>query len=362
MVNTMNKKILVTGGAGYIGTHTCIALQEAGYDIVIYDNLSNSSREAVSRVSNLIGQPIDFIEGDIRDVKLLKQVFSDNQFFGIIHFAGLKAVGESVAKPLMYYDNNVNGTITLLQVMAECDVKNLVFSSSATVYGDPKALPIDEESERSCTNPYGQSKLTVEHILEDLAVSDVSWNLISLRYFNPVGAHPSGQIGEDPNDIPNNLMPYISQVAVKKLAKLSIFGNDYPTVDGTGVRDYIHVTDLAQGHVAALNYLEQRASIEKKSSDQMSTSQTNSVGFLPINLGTGKGTSVLELVNAFSKVSEQAIPYQFVDRRAGDIASCYASANRAKTLLDWQATLSIEDMCQDSWRWQSMNPKGYHAI
>lgn len=348
----MNRKILVTGGAGYIGTHTCIALQESGYDIVIYDHLSNSSREAVNRVSNLIGQPIEFVEGDIRDVKLLKQVFSDNQFFGVIHFAGLKAVGESVAKPLMYYDNNVNGTITLLQVMAECDVKNIVFSSSATVYGDPKALPIDEESERSCTNPYGQSKLTVEHILEDLAISDVSWNIISLRYFNPVGAHPSGQIGEDPNDIPNNLMPYISQVAVKKLDKLSIFGNDYPTADGTGVRDYIHVTDLAQGHVAALNYLQ----------GQLNTVKSDSVGFLPINLGTGKGTSVLELVTAFSTVSEQAIPYQFVGRRAGDIASCYASADKAKNLLGWQAKLSIDDMCQDSWRWQSMNPNGYNTI
>ncbi|MGP5119829.1 UDP-glucose 4-epimerase GalE [Psychrobacter alimentarius] len=341
----MNKKILVTGGAGYIGTHTCIALHQAGYDVVVYDNLSNSSREAVNRVSSLIGQPIEFIEGDIRDAESLRQVFSAHKFFGVIHFAGLKAVGESVAKPLMYYDNNVSGTIILLEVMAEYDVKNLVFSSSATVYGDPERLPIDESSKRSCTNPYGQSKLTVEHILEDLAVSDESWNLIPLRYFNPVGAHPSGQIGEDPNDIPNNLMPYISQVAVGKLKKLSIFGNDYPTVDGTGVRDFIHVTDLAQGHVAALSYLEQQAV---------------PVGFLPINLGTGKGTSVLELVAAFSEVSEQDIPYQFSERRAGDIASCYASADKARDLLGWQAKLSITDMCQDSWRWQSMNPNGYN--
>ena len=228
--------------------------------------------------------------------------------------------------------------------MAEYDVKNLVFSSSATVYGDPESLPIDENSPRSCTNPYGQSKLAVEHILEDLAVSDDSWNLIPLRYFNPVGAHLSGQIGEDPNDIPNNLMPYISQVAVGKLAKLNVFGNDYPTIDGTGVRDFIHVTDLAQGHVAALNYLER---------------QVASVGFLPINLGTGKGTSVLELVTAFSNVSGQPIPYQFADRRAGDIASCYASADKAKELLGWEAKLSITDMCQDTWRWQSMNPNGY---
>ena len=355
----MNKKILVTGGAGYIGTHACIALYQAGYDVVVYDNLSNSSREAVNRVSSLIGQPIEFIEGDIRDAESLKQVFSAHKFFGVIHFAGLKAVGESVAKPLMYYDNNVSGTITLLEVMAEYDVKNLVFSSSATVYGDPERLPIDESSPRSCTNPYGQSKLTVEHILEDLAVSDDSWNLIPLRYFNPVGAHPSGQIGEDPNDIPNNLMPYISQVAVGKLEKLSIFGNDYPTIDGTGVRDFIHVTDLAQGHVAALSYLEQQTSLEEHSSDEKISDKKNSIGFLPINLGTGKGTSVLELVAAFSKVSEQDIPYQFVSRRAGDIASCYASADKAKDLLKWQAELSITDMCQDTWRWQSMNPNGY---
>ena len=341
----MKNKILVMGGAGYIGTHTCIALHEAGYDIVVYDNLSNSSRESINRVSALISQPIEFIEGDIRDAESLRQVFSSHHFFGVIHFAGLEAVGESVAKPLLYYNNNVSGTITLLEVMAEYDVKNLVFSSSATVYGDPESLPIDENSPRSCTNPYGQSKLTVEHILEDLAVSDDSWNLIPLRYFNPVGAHLSGQIGEDPNDIPNNLMPYISQVAVGKLAKLNIFGNDYPTVDGTGVRDFIHVTDLATGHVAALNYLEQ---------------QVAPVGFLPINLGTGKGTSVLELVTAFSNVSGQPIPYQFAERRAGDIASCYASADKAKNLLEWQAKLSITEMCQDSWRWQSMNPNGYN--
>ena len=346
----MKNKILVTGGAGYIGSHTCIALHQAGYDVVVYDNLSNSSIEAINRASKLAGQPIEFIEGDIRDAKLLKQVFAEHDFFGVIHFAGLKAVGESVAKPLLYYNNNVSGTIILLEVMAEANVKNLVFSSSATVYGDPEVLPIDETSPRSCTNPYGQSKLTVEHILEDLAATNDGWNLIPLRYFNPVGAHPSGQIGEDPNDIPNNLMPYISQVAVGKLEKLSIFGNDYPTVDGTGVRDFIHVTDLAQGHVAALNYLQQ----------QVSLSQTSSVGFLPINLGTGKGTSVLELVTAFSEVSGQDIPYQFSARRAGDIASCYASADKAKQLLGWEAKLSITEMCQDTWRWQSMNPDGYN--
>ena len=346
----MKNKILVTGGAGYIGSHTCIALHQAGYDIVVYDNLSNSSREAINRVSSLIGQPIEFIEGDIRDTELLRQVFTEHQFFGVIHFAGLKAVGESVAKPLLYYNNNVSGTITLLEAMAEANVKNLVFSSSATVYGDPEVLPIDEKSPRSCTNPYGQSKLTVEHILQDLAATNDGWNLIPLRYFNPVGAHPSGQIGEDPNDIPNNLMPYISQVAVGKLEKLSIFGNDYPTIDGTGVRDFIHVTDLAQGHVAALNYLQKRVGQDKYSS----------IGFLPINLGTGKGTSVLELVTAFSKVSGQDIPYQFAARRAGDIASCYASADKAKDLLGWEAKLSITEMCQDTWNWQSMNPNGYN--
>ena len=360
----MKNKILVTGGAGYIGTHTCIALHEAGYDIVVYDNLSNSSPEAIKRVSTLIGQPIEFIEGDIRDAESLKQVFAAHHFFGVIHFAGLKAVGESVAKPLMYYNNNVSGTITLLEVMSEYDVKNFVFSSSATVYGDPENLPINEESPRSCTNPYGQSKLAVEYILEDLAKSDENWNLIALRYFNPVGAHPSGLIGEDPNDIPNNLMPYISQVAVGKLKQLSIFGNDYPTVDGTGVRDFIHVTDLAQGHVTALNYLEQQTSLEKSCLDTASAKQTNfkssSVGFLPINLGTGKGTSVLELISAFSDVSGQAIPYQFTARRAGDIASCYASADKAESLLGWQAKLSITNMCQDTWRWQSMNPNGYN--
>ena len=352
----MKNKILVTGGAGYIGSHTCIALHEAGYEVVVYDNLSNSSREAINRVSTLIGQTIEFIEGDIRDAEMLRQVFASHEFFGVIHFAGLKAVGESVAKPLLYYNNNVSGTITLLEVMAEYSVKNLVFSSSATVYGDPEILPIDENSPRSCTNPYGQSKLTVEHILEDLATSDSSWNLMPLRYFNPVGAHSSGQIGEDPNDIPNNLMPYISQVAVGKLEKLSIFGNDYPTVDGTGVRDFIHVTDLAQGHVAALNYLDKQTRPSEDGTAQ------NSVGFLPINLGTGKGTSVLELVSAFSEVSGQTIPYQFAERRAGDIASCYASADKAKNLLEWQAELSIADMCRDTWRWQSMNPNGYTKV
>ncbi len=347
----MKHKILVTGGAGYIGSHTCIALYQAGYEVVVFDNLSNSSVEALNRVSTLIGESIEFIEGDIRDRRALQKVFVEHEFFGVIHFAGLKAVGESVAKPLLYYDNNVSGTITLLDIMSKFSVKSFIFSSSATVYGDAKILPIDESSPRSATNPYGQSKLTVEHILEDLAVADKDWNLVTLRYFNPVGAHPSGTIGEDPNDIPNNLMPYISQVAVGKLEKLNIFGNDYATIDGTGVRDFIHVTDLASGHVAALNYLKQ----------QDCAKESRSVGFLPINLGTGKGTSVLELVDTFASVTEQNIPYQFAERRAGDIASCYASADKAKTLLDWEAKLSIIDMCSDTWRWQSQNPNGYNA-
>ena len=350
----MKNKVLITGGAGYIGSHTCIALHEADYDIVVYDNLSNSSREAINRISTLIGQNIEFVEGDIRDTELLRKIFASHEFFGVIHFAGLKAVGESVAKPLLYYNNNVSGTINLLEVMTEYNVKNLVFSSSATVYGDPESLPINESSKRSCTNPYGQSKLMVEHILEDLAISDTGWNMIALRYFNPVGAHTSGKIGEDPKDIPNNLMPYISQVAIGKLDKLNIFGNDYPTVDGTGVRDFIHVTDLAQGHVAALNYLDKQINL-----NESRTIQKNLVGFLPINLGTGKGTSVLELISAFSDVSGKTIPYQFTSRRSGDISSCYASADKAKSLLEWQAKLSITDMCKDTWHWQSMNPNGY---
>lgn len=346
MTQTPNfsQKILVTGGAGYIGSHTCIALHQSGYELVIYDNLSNSQSEAINRISKLIEQPITFIKGDIRDEVALRQLFSKYEFQAVIHFAGLKAVGESVAKPLKYYDNNVAGTVTLLKVMNDFNVKNLVFSSSATVYGDPQTLPIDETAPRSGSNPYGQSKLMVEHILEDLAVSDHAWNLISLRYFNPVGAHQSGQIGENPNGIPNNLMPFISQVAVGKLAKLSIFGGDYETIDGTGVRDFIHVTDLAEGHVAALDYLNK---------------QSSALGFVPINLGTGTGTSVLELVTAFAKTTGKDIPYTIVDRRAGDIASCFASCDKAQRLLGWQAKLGIEQMCTDTWRWQEANPQGY---
>ena len=342
MIN-QSKKILVTGGAGYIGSHTLIELIAAGFTPVVYDNLSNSSPTSLARVQQIVGQSIEFIEGDILDTQLLAKTFAAHDFTAVIHFAGLKAVGESVAKPLWYYQNNVAGTLNLLDAMTKAQVKNLIFSSSATVYGDPEALPIVESSPRSATNPYGQSKLMIEYMLEDLAKSDNHWQLISLRYFNPIGAHHTGTIGENPNGIPNNLMPYVSQVAVGKLPQLSVFGNDYDTVDGTGVRDYIHVVDLAKGHVAALQYLEHQTQL----------------GFEPINLGTGKGTSVLELVNAFIKTTGQPVPYSIAPRRPGDIASCYASSDKAKHLLGWQAEFDIERMCTDTWRWQSQNPNGY---
>ncbi len=342
-MTNQSKKILVTGGAGYIGSHTLIELIAAGFTPVVYDNLSNSSPASLARVQQIVGQSIEFIEGDILDTQLLAKTFAAHDFTAVIHFAGLKAVGESVAKPLWYYQNNVAGTLNLLDAMAKAQVKNLIFSSSATVYGDPEALPIVESSPRSATNPYGQSKLMIEHMLEDLAKADNHWQLISLRYFNPIGAHHTGTIGENPNGIPNNLMPYVSQVAVGKLPQLSVFGNDYDTVDGTGVRDYIHVVDLAKGHVAALQYLQQQTQL----------------GFEPINLGTGKGTSVLQLVNAFIKITGQPVPYSIAPRRPGDIASCYASSDKAKKLLGWQAEFDIERMCADTWRWQSQNPKGY---
>jgi len=345
----MNNKILVTGGVGYIGSHTCIELIAAGYDVVVYDNLSNSNLEALKRTEQLAGKEIEFIKGDVLDSKLLNQVFDKHDFFGVIHFAGLKAVGESVAQPLRYYKNNVTGTVELLEVMQAHDVKNFVFSSSATVYAEDEASPIKETANRSCTSPYGQSKLMVEYVLQDLAQADASFNIISLRYFNPVGAHGSGLIGEDPSGIPNNLMPYISQVAVGKLKQLSVFGSDYDTIDGTGVRDFIHVVDLAKGHVAAIDYLKKQA-----------TDSESGVGFEPINLGTGNGSSVLQLVEAFEKVTGQSVPYQLVDRRPGDIAACYASADIAKDLLGWQAELTIEDMCKDTWHWQSQNPNGYN--
>lgn len=342
MIN-QSKKILVTGGAGYIGSHTLIELIAAGFTPVVYDNLSNSSPASLARVQQIVGQSIEFIEGDILDTQLLAKTFAAHDFTAVIHFAGLKAVGESVAKPLWYYQNNVAGTLNLLDAMTSAQVKNLIFSSSATVYGDPEALPIVESSPRSATNPYGQSKLMIEHMLEDLAKADNHWQLISLRYFNPIGAHHTGTIGENPNGIPNNLMPYVSQVAVGKLPQLSVFGNDYDTVDGTGVRDYIHVVDLAKGHVAALQYLEHQTQL----------------GFEAINLGTGKGTSVLQLVNAFIKTTNQPVSYSIAPRRPGDIASCYASSDKAKHLLGWQAEFDIERMCTDTWRWQSQNPNGY---
>lgn len=333
--------ILVTGGAGYIGTHTVVELLNAGSEVIVLDNLSNSSIEALNRVERITGKSVTFYQGDILNKALLQKVFSDHNIDAVIHFAGLKAVGESVAKPLKYYENNVTGSLILCQVMAEFKVKNLVFSSSATVYGDPASLPITEDFPTGATNPYGQSKLMVEHILADLHHSDPSWNIARLRYFNPVGAHASGLIGEDPNDIPNNLMPFIAQVAVGKREALSVFGNDYPTHDGTGVRDYIHVVDLALGHLKALEKLATKP------------------GLVTYNLGTGQGYSVLDMVKAFEKACGKSIAYQIALRRPGDIAACYANPDHAKTDLGWQATHSLEDMANSSWHWQSTNPNGY---
>ncbi|GGE86739.1 UDP-glucose 4-epimerase GalE [Shewanella carassii] len=333
--------ILVTGGAGYIGTHTLVELLAAGKEVVVIDNLSNSSVEALARVEEISGKSVLFYQGDILNKAFLQKVFSDHSFEAVIHFAGLKAVGESVAQPLRYYENNVTGTLILCQVMKEYGVRNLVFSSSATVYGDPASLPITEDFPTGATNPYGQSKLMVEHILADLAAADASWNIARLRYFNPVGAHKSGRIGEDPNDIPNNLMPFIAQVAVGKREKLSVFGNDYPTIDGTGVRDYIHVVDLAIGHLKAL--------------DKLATNP----GLVTYNLGTGQGYSVLEMVKAFEKACNKAIPFEFAPRRPGDIAACYADPSHAAKELGWKAERSLQDMADSSWNWQSNNPNGY---
>ncbi|GIU24733.1 UDP-glucose 4-epimerase GalE [Shewanella sp. MBTL60-007] len=335
--------ILVTGGAGYIGSHTVVELLNNGNDVVILDNLSNSTVTALERVEQITGKAVTFYQGDVLNRAFLQKLFTDHDIKSVIHFAGLKAVGESVAQPLRYYENNVTGTIVLCEVMAEFNVKNLVFSSSATVYGDPASLPITEEFPTGATNPYGQSKLMVEHILADLYHSDNSWNIALLRYFNPVGAHASGLIGEDPNDIPNNLMPFITQVAVGKREQLSVFGSDYDTVDGTGVRDYIHVVDLAMGHLRAL--------------DKLATQS----GLVTYNLGTGQGYSVLEMVKAFEKASGTTIKYQLVDRRPGDIAACYANPEKAHKELNWQATHSIDDMAQSSWLWQSTNPNGYQS-
>ncbi|MGB3960860.1 MAG: UDP-glucose 4-epimerase GalE [Sulfurimonas sp.] len=333
--------VLVTGGAGYIGSHTCIALHEAGFDFVVFDNLSNASQESLYRVQKIIESPVAFVEGDIRDKEALRRVFTQYDIDAVIHFAGLKAVGESVQQPLEYYDNNINGTIVLAQVMQEFGCKNIVFSSSATVYGDPHTTPIKEDFPLSATNPYGRTKLFIEEILRDIFVSDASWKIVLLRYFNPVGAHKSGLIGEDPNGIPNNLMPFIAQTAVKKRDYLSVFGDDYDTVDGTGVRDYIHVVDLAMGHVKAL---------EKISSIQE---------VLTVNLGTGKGYSVLEMVRAFEKASGKDVPYKIAPRRTGDVAKCFADPSYALETLGWSAQKGIQEMCEDSWRWQSQNPNGY---
>ncbi|AZG36871.1 MULTISPECIES: UDP-glucose 4-epimerase GalE [Shewanella] len=333
--------ILVTGGAGYIGTHTVVELLNAGQEVIIVDNLSNSSVEALARVHTITGKDVTFYQGDILNKALLQKVFTDHSIESVIHFAGLKAVGESVEKPLKYYENNVTGTIILCQVMAENNVKNLVFSSSATVYGDPASLPIKEDFPTGATNPYGQSKLMVEYILADLHNSDNSWNIARLRYFNPVGAHESGLIGEDPNDIPNNLMPFIAQVAVGKREKLSVFGDDYNTPDGTGVRDYIHVVDLAMGHLQALKKLQTKP------------------GLVTYNLGTGIGYSVLDMVKAFEKACGKTIAYQISPRRPGDIAACYADPSFAATELNWRASHSVEDMANSSWKWQSTNPDGY---
>ncbi|SDU04722.1 UDP-glucose 4-epimerase GalE [Halopseudomonas salegens] len=333
--------ILVTGGAGYIGTHTCIQLIAAGYRVVVLDNFSNSSPEAVRRVEGICGQSIALVEGDINDRALLDRCFAEHTIDTVIHFAGLKAVGESVAQPLRYYHNNVSGTLVLCEAMQAAGVFQMVFSSSATVYGDPDSLPIREDSPTRATNPYGQTKLTIEQILRDLGHADSRWKVALLRYFNPVGAHSSGLIGEDPADIPNNLMPFIAQVAVGRREALQVFGSDYPTHDGTGVRDYIHVMDLADGHVKALQWLAHNSGVEA------------------FNLGTGQGYSVLDMLHAFERACGKPLPYCLSKRRPGDIASCYADPGRAREQLGWQATRGIDDMCADTWRWQDNNPHGY---
>ncbi|MCF6268911.1 MAG: UDP-glucose 4-epimerase GalE [Melioribacteraceae bacterium] len=336
-------KILVTGGVGYIGSHTVIELVEDGNEVVIVDNLSNSKIESLNRVEAITNTKIKFYETDLLEKEKLNKIFVDENVDAVIHFAGLKAVGESVEIPLHYYSNNVSGTLNLLEVMMNNDVTKLVFSSSATVYGDPHKVPITEDFPLSATNPYGHSKLMIEEILRDLYKSDNSWDIAILRYFNPVGAHESGKIGEDPNGIPNNLMPFITQVAVGKRKELSIFGNDYPTIDGTGVRDYIHVVDLAKGHLKALRKLVQNP------------------GCVVYNLGTGNGYSVIQVVNAFAKASNKEIAFKIVDRRPGDIAACYANPALAKKELGWEAKYGIEKMCEDSWRWQSQNPNGFET-
>ena len=337
----MKHSVLVTGGAGYIGSHTLVQLLDAGYDVVVVDNLCNSKYEALKRVEEITGKTVKFYEADIRDEDAISKVFENEQIGSVIHFAGLKAVGESVEIPLAYYQNNITGTLVLCEAMKKHNVKNIVFSSSATVYGDPATVPIKEDFPLSATNPYGKTKLMIEEILHDLYVSDNSMNIAILRYFNPVGAHKSGKIGEDPNGIPNNLSPYISQVAIGKREALNVFGNDYNTPDGTGVRDYIHVVDLANGHISALKKLEEKP------------------GHVVYNLGTGNGYSVLEVLKAFEKAVGKELPYQICERRSGDIAECYADPTKAANELGWKATMGIDEMCKDTWRWQEMNPNGY---
>ena len=341
----MAQKILVTGGAGYIGSHTLVELIAAGYEPLVIDNFSNSSPEALRRVEAICERPITLYEGDVRDRDLLRLIYREQSPEAVIHFAGLKAVGESVEKPVEYYDNNLGSTLALCEVMQEQggDVGRMVFSSSATVYGAPESVPIREDARLSCTNPYGWSKYMNEQILRDVSAAREDWSVLLLRYFNPIGAHHSGQIGEDPRGIPNNLMPYISQVAVGRLKQLQVFGDDYDTPDGTGVRDYIHVVDLARGHVAAIRHVLATRGCEA------------------VNLGTGHGYSVLDMVRAFEEASGHAVPYRIVERRPGDIASCYADPGFAKELLGWQAEKTLEDMCRDTWRWQSQNPMGYDS-
>ena len=335
--------ILVTGGAGFIGSHTCVELLNAGYDVVVVDNLYNASKKALDRVEQITGKKVTFYEADILDRDALNAIFDKEQIDSVIHFAGYKAVGESVRKPIEYYYNNIIGTLILCDVMRNHGVKNIVFSSSATVYGDPAFIPITEECPKGkITNPYGQTKGMLEQVLTDIYVSDPEWKVVLLRYFNPIGAHKSGLIGEDPKGIPNNLLPYVAQVAIGKLKCLGVFGNDYDTPDGTGVRDYIHVVDLAKGHVAAIKKVED-----------------TEPGVLIYNLGTGKGYSVLDVVHAFEKACGKEIPYEIKPRRAGDIATCYADPTKAKNELGWVAEYGIEEMCEDSWRWQTMNPNGY---
>ena len=337
----MSRTILVTGGAGYIGSHTVVRLLELGYEVVVLDNFSNSSPEALRRVEDITRREVALVEGDINDAALLDRLFQEHAIDAVIHFAGLKAVGESVSQPLRYFWNNVSGTIVLCEAMQRAGVKNMVFSSSATVYGDPASLPIREDFPTSATNPYGRSKLMIEEMLGDLHVSDASWNIALLRYFNPVGAHISGRIGEDPADVPNNLMPYVAQVAVGRREHLNVFGSDYPTHDGTGVRDYIHVMDLAEGHVKALEWLDR------------------GLGIRAFNLGTGTGYSVLDMVHAFERACGHKLAYKLTDRRPGDVAACYADPARATEELGWRAELGLERMCADAWRWQSNNPSGY---